>query len=324
MALVSVIIPAYNNEEWVARCINSVRNQRYPNVEIIVVDDCSKDDTMAVLKTIACVTPKLHFMKNSKNMGVSYTRNRGLQNVNGDYVVFLDSDDYLYDDYISTAISEIKDADIWMSGMRVRSLSNHKDETIRFDKICEIEGKEIWQNVIANRYLCGVIGGKMYRRGSIGVVQFDESMAFQEDLNFNLQVLNRNTKVSLSRYVGYVYNKESTKQSDIVAIINNDMLLYNYAKNTGVSTDELDFVLNDIATNLYTAIYWASSFAKAEELVETVLENTSLTNFVDEFCQSSVNHKNLIYDIMEKNYTKDIKLIQTKRRLSSVKKMFSK
>ena len=88
--LVSVIIPTYNRSDLVGNAIDSVLCQTYPLFEIIVVDDCSTDNTISILKKYG---DKIRFVKNDSNSYVGFTRNFGVSIANGDYVAFLDSDD---------------------------------------------------------------------------------------------------------------------------------------------------------------------------------------------------------------------------------------
>lgn len=91
--LVSVVIPAYNAEKVVAEAVESAMGQTYKNIEIIVIDDCSKDGTYQVLEFLAEKDSRVRICKNEQNSGVSETRNRGVAMAKGEYVAFLDSDD---------------------------------------------------------------------------------------------------------------------------------------------------------------------------------------------------------------------------------------
>lgn len=94
LPLISVIIPVYNASEYIRECIDCLVNQTYKNIEIIAVNDGSKDDSLNILKTYA---PKLPYLKivDQENKGASEARRLGLHYVNGKYVVFLDADDWL-------------------------------------------------------------------------------------------------------------------------------------------------------------------------------------------------------------------------------------
>lgn len=92
---VSVIIPAYNNEPYIAECVNSVLNQTYENYEIIIVDDASEDDTLYIAKELALQNDCIRIINNDENKGQGYSRNYALNIATGEYVIFLDSDDFL-------------------------------------------------------------------------------------------------------------------------------------------------------------------------------------------------------------------------------------
>lgn len=89
--LVSIITPSYNTARFIAETINSVLAQTYTNWEMIIVDDCSKDDTDAVVATFA--DPRIRYLKNEKNSGAAVSRNRALREAKGKWIAFLDSDD---------------------------------------------------------------------------------------------------------------------------------------------------------------------------------------------------------------------------------------
>lgn len=90
--LVSVIIPCYNSEKYVEKSIRSAINQNYSNIEIIVIDDCSIDRTYNIVKSID--SNKIKLLRNNVNKGVSYSRNFGISIAKGEWIAFLDSDDY--------------------------------------------------------------------------------------------------------------------------------------------------------------------------------------------------------------------------------------
>jgi teichuronic acid biosynthesis glycosyltransferase TuaG len=91
--LVSIIIPCYNGEKYIYECLNSVLNQTYKNIEVILINDCSNDDTILIFNELANNDERLILLNNSQNMGVAYCRNLGIETSNGDYLCFLDSDD---------------------------------------------------------------------------------------------------------------------------------------------------------------------------------------------------------------------------------------
>ncbi|MGM8213831.1 glycosyltransferase family 2 protein [Virgibacillus sp. W0430] len=91
--LVSVIMPAYNSERFIKNAIISVLDQTYSNIELIVIDDGSKDNTAEIIQQMSKQDPRIQFIKNEVNLGVSESRNKGIHVASGDWIAFLDSDD---------------------------------------------------------------------------------------------------------------------------------------------------------------------------------------------------------------------------------------
>ena len=101
---VSVIIPAYNVEQYIDECLNSVLNQTYKNLEIIIVDDYSTDNTYNILKNYAKKDNRIKLYRMKKNGGVSRARNEGLKHITGNYLYWIDSDDWIDLNYIETMV----------------------------------------------------------------------------------------------------------------------------------------------------------------------------------------------------------------------------
>ena len=92
MELISIIVPVYNIEKYVAKCLETIRNQTYTNIEVIVVDDGSTDNSGVICDTIASLDNRINVF-HRKNEGLSTARNFGIDKANGKYVVFIDGDD---------------------------------------------------------------------------------------------------------------------------------------------------------------------------------------------------------------------------------------
>ena len=107
MKKVSIIIPVYNSSEYLKECINSVINQTYKNLEIIIVNDKSTDNSLSIINSFSDKRIKVINLK--ENSGVSVARNKGVEVSTGDYICFIDSDDYWYLDKIKKQVEFIKD-----------------------------------------------------------------------------------------------------------------------------------------------------------------------------------------------------------------------
>ena len=108
MVNVSVIIPVYNAEQYLGRCIESVLNQSYKNFEIICINDVSKDNSLTILEKYAKNDSRIKVFNNTGNKGAALTRNIGLDNAQGKYIYFIDADDYIDKKYIECMVSAIE------------------------------------------------------------------------------------------------------------------------------------------------------------------------------------------------------------------------
>ncbi len=98
--LISVIIPVYNVEKYLERCLDSVINQTYNNLEIICVNDCSPDNSIEILKKYQKLDSRIGLISNASCMGQAHTRSVGYQKAHGEFIYFLDSDDWIKEDFI--------------------------------------------------------------------------------------------------------------------------------------------------------------------------------------------------------------------------------
>lgn len=118
MVKVSIIVPIYNSTKTIDRCVNSLLNQTYKNIEIVLVDDGSKDDSLKIIKKYKKDYENIVII-HQKNQGAGIARNTGIKESSGDYVTFVDSDDELEKDAIQNMVSKLKkNTDIIISGFK--------------------------------------------------------------------------------------------------------------------------------------------------------------------------------------------------------------
>lgn len=102
--ILSIIIPNYNKGISLERCLDSIKKQVNSHVEVIIVDDCSSDNSMEILKKYN----DFKILKNKENLGVSYSRNVGIEVARGEYITFVDSDDVVFDNYVDVILRKIE------------------------------------------------------------------------------------------------------------------------------------------------------------------------------------------------------------------------
>ena len=108
---ISVLVPVYNGEKFIENCIYSVINQKFEDIEIIIINDGSSDNTGDICSKLAKKYHNITYLS-QKNMGVSVARNKGIQNAKGEYLLFLDSDDYLVDNSLEKIYIKMKKNDL--------------------------------------------------------------------------------------------------------------------------------------------------------------------------------------------------------------------
>ena len=132
--LVSIIMPSYNTRKYIEESINSVLKQTYSNWELIIIDDCSIDDTDIIVKPYLS-DKRIRYLKNKKNKGAAVSRNRALREIKGKWIAFLDSDDLWKPQKLERHKSK--------SGVVVKGVG---DVAVRFSKCCNpVPGDEPYQ-----------------------------------------------------------------------------------------------------------------------------------------------------------------------------------
>lgn len=110
--LVSVIMPCFNSASFLAEAIQSVLNQSFKDFELIVIDDCSTDSTSILMDYFVRKDKRVKYLKNNKNMGISYSRNRGVREAQGRFIAVMDSDDLMSPDRLKKSIKVLNDCDV--------------------------------------------------------------------------------------------------------------------------------------------------------------------------------------------------------------------
>ena len=192
--LVSVIIPAYNAEKFIYQCVESVLNQTYRRLEIIVINDGSKDNTLEVINDIGNGDERVVII-NQANKGLPAARNAGLRCCKGDLVFFLDSDDWIENTCIEELVNIInsKDVDIvffdYYKEYESHRVEHHAYKKEFIYKINYMDPLLLWDMRTITAW------GKIYTKKCLNGVLFNEKMRTAEDVDFNYRVY-RNVKTA--------------------------------------------------------------------------------------------------------------------------------
>ncbi|MBQ2944584.1 MAG: glycosyltransferase [Ruminococcus sp.] len=204
--LVSVIIPVYNMDKFVKTCVDSVMSQTYSNVEIVLVNDGSKDNSYAVCKEIAKNNPKV-LLINQENQGVSVARNNGIKQAKGEYVTFLDADDYLFENALQLLVET---AQLHNADMTMGRLSDTEVIPVGVFEGEQFLIKALEDNPITY-YSCRIL----YRREFLKGVSFPKGFVCGEDSYFVFECALKKPKVAtISEQVYFCYpNPNSATRS---------------------------------------------------------------------------------------------------------------
>lgn len=204
--LISVIVPVYNVQAYLEKTVNSLLEQTYKSVEIILINDGSTDGSGVLCDRLAQRDNRVRVI-HQRNQGVSATRNNGIRNANGEYLVFVDSDDTVDVQYVQTLYQEMvnHDADLVICGYRRCYPKIYKDVSVEKDFFISrvSENEQAITQLYAGAFL-NAPWNKMYKRNLISHY-FDSSLAMGEDLVFNLQYLKNIKKLKVTSKVLYYY-----------------------------------------------------------------------------------------------------------------------
>lgn len=217
--LVSVIVPVYNVDQYLERSIQSLIDQTYSNLQLILVDDASTDDSAAVLARFAARDRRIQPVYCAQNRGVSAARNLGLAKARGLYVAFMDGDDWVAPDYIANFVVQLEAGpyDLLVSPFYT---DNPEPQPVPA-KLCDT--RELTRGQLLRGMLApvgkvrGYLWNKFYRRSVITTLElhFDESVAIMEDELFNTAYIMATSRFNYYGNPGYhhVVRSDSATQS---------------------------------------------------------------------------------------------------------------
>lgn len=217
MEKVSVIVPVYQKEKTITRCLMSILKQSWKNLEIIAIDDGSTDGSLKVLKKIALLNNRVKVI-HQENMGVSEARNRGVEEAKGKYLTFVDADDYISKNFIQTLVKimKIKKSD-WVGSLP----QSHTNDTRKADIIWN--GKVAKLGTIFSEeykhYYFNHVCGKLFKTLLAKKIAFNKQICVGEDLLFNLNYIKLARFITLINFDGYKY------------VYNNHSITHTYRKN---------------------------------------------------------------------------------------------
>lgn len=259
--VVSILVPIYNAEKYLSQCIESILGQTYANLQVILIDDGSIDNSYAICKEYVKLDTRVELYQ-QENQGVATTRNNLLEKVRGDFVLFVDADDWVEPDMVESLVNlaETHNADI----VTCKNVIN--------DSVCQKDSIElnVWSqeetiyHFLRHIILNGSLWNKLIRTRLLNDIKFQPDISFGEDALFCWQVLQRVQKViqTSAQYYHYRINDHSISHNTWTPETkgSNHMVWDRITIDTKLSWSEyVDVVMVRYALEDMWALYYASA-----------------------------------------------------------------
>lgn len=266
---VSVIVPVYNtNEKYLIKCITSIKNQTYKNLEIVIIDDGSEKETAELCDKLAKDDSRI-VVVHKANEGVSEARNTGLSLVSGNWVTFVDSDDWIEVNMIDVLIKKTENCDLVIAR---NFIDNEKMIIANEDiEVVHNENYELINNLLLDKpkiKTLGAVWGKLYSKKVINNIYFSKKVKMGEDYLYNFDVfLNVNTAKYIPNYL-YHYRND-----------NNDSVTRKYDKKL---LEKYEMLFEEFENKMN----------KQENLIFRKVYNVFIIRQLDYFCVLNLYNKN--------------------------------
>jgi glycosyltransferase EpsH len=299
--MLSIIVPVYNCEKYIGRCVDSIINSLYLDIELIIINDGSTDNTKLILDYYRKEDNRIKII-NQKNKGISAARNLGLQKASGEYVTFLDADDWIEPDTYKKMLNKmiIEEADLIMCGVYNEFRNKTKKSLYFEDNIYYVRNdisKYFSEYFIDNG---GVVWNKIYKRDIIvnnDISFINRKLVLQEDELFNINYfLNINKVVTISDFlIHYRVRKSSITKKKIDNIYEKKIEIIEYIDSCINDTKYEDFLHKYLCKKSYRLV--KSSLNHYDKLSE--IKRIFSTSMKKKYFSSYILGQN--YKIIHKN-----------------------
>ncbi len=297
---ISVIIPVYNMADRVGRCLDSIVSQSFKDIEILLIDDGSTDGAADVIKEYSIADSRIICVR-QENSGVSAARNLGIGKALGDYILFIDADDEIEEDYLRNIADKARstDADILVWGIKLCFEDGHVEEWKPklegvFDRkafLMAFPSEQYWHH----KGLYGFVSNKLLKKSIVDRynLRFDQTMTLMEDYDFFLRGYARCESFYCFPETGYLYHisgsgSDSGRYSDSLyrQLIGVQTKCSDLLKSEGALTDVNERILTEAIGGLSLASFLEmkkARYSKVKTCMDFLWENP--------YCIPAVNSK---------------------------------
>ena len=227
--MISIIIPVYNVASYLNRCVTSIINQEMTNWECILVDDGSTDGSGEICDHFSILDSRISVI-HQKNQGVSIARNRGIKEAKGEFICFVDSDDWVSEKYLSDLTKGLKNESIDMvvTGIN-QEFSNHSSKTIKPNRLIQMKLQNAYTQVFVD--YAELFYGPVCILYKLSIIKdhnlsFPENLSLGEDMLFNLRYMNHIRMIMLAPYANYFYRIQNS--NTLMTIYRDDRFFIEY------------------------------------------------------------------------------------------------
>jgi glycosyltransferase involved in cell wall biosynthesis len=291
--MVSIVVPVYRVEQYLNQCIDSLLNQSYSNIEIILVDDCSDDNSGLICDSYAKTSDLIKVIHLSQNLGQAAARNAGLAIIEGEYVAFVDSDDIVSHLYIEKFITAFDMAEVDVvqcgyknvdEGFKIESISSSK---LELENVKLFNNNEIVDCVYGNgdaSLISFVVWNKMYKAKTIKEVIFAEEFKY-EDVIFVSELIMSGISLLSFDNVEYYYRQRTssvmgTTRANNYLFVKNHILSYSEVRRRYMKTNNrLSQLIEARLANWYLSAYKRGYISTNSEILERFKEDNNRYKF---------------------------------------------
>ena len=286
--LISIIIPVYKVEKYLEKCIKSVLDQTYKNLQIILVDDGSPDNCGNICDNYAKIDNRIEVIHKA-NGGLSEARNVGLKVARGEYIGFVDSDDYVSNEMFENLYNTLISNDVDVSICNFYTVINNKNIIKNADNGVEIYNKlEILKEILLDKKIQSYAWNKLYKRELFKDIEYPVGKKF-EDIGTTFYILEKCNKIAVSGSPEYYY------------ITRGDSIVNNNTEGTVIDYISLISDRYDYIDKKYKELKKYNDFYITKTLITAYTDEYHLKNNSEEFLKILNNFFNKVKDIFKNN-----------------------
>lgn len=338
----SIIIPVYNCDKYIERCLSNIYRQNLKNFEVIIIDDSSTDNSLKIVQQFCSTHSECSIIRNPYNKGAGPSRNVGLKVATGKYIIFLDADDYWKMYTISEFINQIDDFDLLVGGFWITENNVILDKKNEDEKILDCAEYITNMLIPSTQYLYSVLWNKLFLRRIIieNKISFESNITVCEDWPFMLKYLASCRKIKIIPYAFYYYEqgnplslvkKVRKKGENWRSLFEVYKFIKTYCFRYNIFYSNLNYIANFMLNPLIKELIEIRIYQNISTLevffsdvdIQQIILNARATDRYEKLLLYLIRHKkyNLLYRILSYNWlrTEPYKVISKYNKVLSLK-----